>query len=286
MSDNAKIYGLIGQAMREIGAIGKDSKNQQQGFMYRGVDAVYNALNPVMTKLGLFLCPEVLEQTREERQGRNGGNLLYSILKIKYTLYAPDGSNVSCVVIGEGMDSGDKASNKAMSVAMKYAAFQLFMIPTEELVDPDAECHEVTPRNAPKQAQKPATAPAQVKTPAPAVQAAKLPENREKTASVTITDKVPQTAQETPTAQPAAPVSPVLEYLAKEREALRVVRNIGKAENNALWKAQVKALTDAKLAPAKPLTEFTQEEAENLIAGMYANFTPTGTVLKNDGQTA
>jgi hypothetical protein len=56
-----KIFGLIGQAMREIGAIGKDSKNAQQGFMYRGIDAVMNALNPVMAKLGLFLCPEVLE---------------------------------------------------------------------------------------------------------------------------------------------------------------------------------------------------------------------------------
>ena len=129
----AKIFGLVGQAMQMIGAVGKDSMNQQQGFQYRGIDAVMNALNPVMAKLGLFMTPEVLEQTREERQGRNGGNLLYSVMKIKYTLYAPDGSNVACVVIGEGMDSGDKASNKAMSVAFKYAAFQLFCIPTEEI---------------------------------------------------------------------------------------------------------------------------------------------------------
>ncbi len=262
-----KIFGLMGQAMREIGAIGKDSKNQQQGFMYRGIDAVMNALNPVMGKLGLFLCPEVLEQTREERQGRNGGTLLYSILKIKYTLYAPDGSSVSCVVIGEGMDSGDKASNKAMSVAMKYAAFQLFMIPTEEMIDPDAETHEVAPKSAPKQAQKPA--------PAPAKQIA--------TVAVTTAAKVPEKPQET---IPADPVPPVLEYLAKEREALRVVRNITKAENNAIWKAQVKALTGAKIIPEKPLAEYTQKEAEGLIAAMYANFTPTGTVLKDAGKTA
>lgn len=274
-----KIFGLVGQAMQMIGAVGKDSRNQQQGFQYRGIDAVMNALNPVMAKLGLFLCPEVLEQTREERQGRNGGNLLYSVMKIKYTLYAPDGSNVSCVVIGEGMDSGDKASNKAMSIALKYAAFQLFMIPTEEMVDPDAECHDVLPRNAPKTGEKPAPAPAQGKTPAPVGQAAKLPENREKTASVTVTDKVPP-------AQPETPANPVLQYLAKEREALRVVRNVGKAENNAIWKAQVKALQDAKLCPNKPLAEFTQQEAEYLVGAMYANFTPTGTVLKDDGKTA
>lgn len=275
-----KIFGLVGQAMQMIGAVGKDSRNQQQGFQYRGIDAVMNALNPVMAKLGLFMTPEVLEQTREERQGRNGGNLLYSVMKIKYTLYAPDGSNVACVVVGEGMDSGDKASNKAMSIAFKYAAFQLFCIPTEEMVDPDAECHEVMPRNAPKTGEKPA--PAKANAPTPAAQAAKLPENREKKASVTVTDKIPQT----PPAQPAEPVNPVLQYLAKEREALRVVRNVTKAENNAIWKAQVKALQDAKLCPNKPLAEFTQKEAEGLVAAMYANFTPTGTVLKDDGKTA
>ena len=143
MSTNAKIYELIGQAMKRIGAIGKDSTatntSGKQMYKFRGIDAVYNALNPVMADLGLFICPEVLEQTREERKSTSGGNLIYSILKVKFTMYAPDGSSVAAVVIGEGMDSGDKASNKAMSVAMKYAMFQLFCIPTEEMVDPDSE---------------------------------------------------------------------------------------------------------------------------------------------------
>ena len=141
MSEAARpmIYGKIADCMRQLGAIGKDSRNNQQGFMYRGVDAVMNALNPVLTQNRMFCVPEVLEQHREERQTRNGGNLIYSILKMRYTMYAEDGSNVSAVVIGEGMDSADKSSNKAMSVAYKYAMFQIFSIPTEELVDPDGE---------------------------------------------------------------------------------------------------------------------------------------------------
>ncbi len=145
-----KIYKAIPAAMADIGAIGKDSRNQQQGFMYRGIDAVMNALNPVLQKHGLFVVPEVLEQTREERQTSKGGNLLYSILRMKYTLCADDGSSVSAVVIGEGMDSGDKASNKAMSVAYKYAMFQLFSIPTEEMKDPDAETPPESTPKAPK----------------------------------------------------------------------------------------------------------------------------------------
>lgn len=141
------IYGKIADCMRQLGAIGKTSKNAQQGFMYRGVDAVMNALNPVLTANHVFCVPEVLEQHREERQTRNGGNLIYSILKMCYTLYAEDGSSVSATVIGEGMDSADKSSNKAMSVAYKYAMFQIFSIPTEEMADPDAE---TPPESTPK----------------------------------------------------------------------------------------------------------------------------------------
>lgn len=152
-----QIYELIGKAMAEIGAIGKDSKNETQGFMYRGIDAVYNALNPIMAKYGLFITPEILDHKREERtstktwydrsEGREKEKkttLLYSIITVRYTVYAPDGSSIQITVIGEGMDSGDKATNKAMSIAMKYAMFQLFMIPTEA-VDPDRESHEVDP---------------------------------------------------------------------------------------------------------------------------------------------
>jgi len=138
------IYETIAAVMGEIGAVGKTSKNAQQGFMFRGIDAVMNAINPALIKFKLFIVPEILDQTREERTTSKGGVLIYSICKIKFTFYAEDGSNISAVVIGEGMDSGDKATNKAMSIAFKYACFQVFCIPTEEMVDPDSECHEVS----------------------------------------------------------------------------------------------------------------------------------------------
>lgn len=137
------IYESIAAVMADIGAVGKNSKNAQQGFMFRGIDAVMNALSPALIKNKVFVVPEILEHTREERQNAKGTVLIYSICKVKYTFYAEDGSNVSAVVIGEGMDTGDKATNKAMSIAFKYACFQVMCIPTEEMKDPDAECHEV-----------------------------------------------------------------------------------------------------------------------------------------------
>lgn len=139
MAEKKNIFETIAAVMDEIGSIGKDSRNQKQNFMYRGIDAVMNALSPALIKYKLFVVPEVLNQRREERQSANGGNLIYSICTIKYTFYAEDGSFVSATVVGEGMDSGDKATNKAMSVAFKYACFQVFCIPTEEMRDPDAE---------------------------------------------------------------------------------------------------------------------------------------------------
>ena len=158
-NDSPKIYRVICEAMKDIKAIGKDKKNQDQGFKFRGIDDVYNAVQPIFAKHGLFTVPEILEQTREERRSRSGGVLMYSICKIRYSFYADDGSHVDAVVIGEGMDSGDKATNKAMSIAMKYALFQVFAIPTEDTADPDAESPEVAPRgaSAPARASAPAS---------------------------------------------------------------------------------------------------------------------------------
>lgn len=137
------IYQAITDIMSEGYAITKDKRNQKQGYAYRGIDDVMNTFQPLLAKHHVFVVPEVLERERQERvtykDGKQSGTLLYSILTMRYTFYAEDGSSVSAVVIGEGMDSGDKASNKAMSVAMKYAMFQVFCIPTEEMQDPDAD---------------------------------------------------------------------------------------------------------------------------------------------------
>ena len=136
------IYESITKIMEEIPAIGKDQTNKTQGFKYRGIDDVMNALQPLLSKNKVFIVPQILEQTREERTTNKGGNLIYSICKIKYIFYAEDGTYIEAVTVGEGMDSGDKATNKAMAIAMKYALFQVFCIPTEEMKDPDEETPE------------------------------------------------------------------------------------------------------------------------------------------------
>ena len=153
MAEKKNIFETITAVMDDVGFIRKDSTNEQQRFKYRGIDAVMNALNPAFIKHHLFIVPEVMEQRREERQTAKGGNLIYSVCRVRYTFYAEDGSSIEAVVVGEGMDSGDKASNKALAVAFKYACFQVFCIPTEEMKDPDADSHEPsTPKPEPQYA--------------------------------------------------------------------------------------------------------------------------------------
>ena len=149
------IYEAISRCMEEIGAVGKDAVNKQQGFKYRGIDAVMNAINPALVKNHVFIVPEVLEQQRQERTTNKGAVLIYSICRIKYTFYAEDGSSIEAITVGEGMDSGDKATNKAMAIAFKYACFQVFCIPTEEMKDPDGETPEpVAPQFTPATAEQ------------------------------------------------------------------------------------------------------------------------------------
>ena len=132
------IYKKIIEVMADINAIGKDRRNQQQGFQFRGIDDVMNELHSSLAKCGVFVLPKVLEETRTTGKTSRGGDMFYTRLKINFGFYAEDGSHVDAVVIGEAMDTGDKASNKALSIGLKYAMLQVFCIPTEDEKDPDA----------------------------------------------------------------------------------------------------------------------------------------------------
>jgi hypothetical protein len=141
-----KVYEKIAAVTAELSKIGisKDSKNTSQGYAFRGIDAVYGALSPMLSKHGLCILPRVTDRQVIERQNRQGTALFYVTLTVEFDFVAAeDGSKHTVITVGEAMDSGDKASNKAMSAAYKYAAFQAFCIPTEGDNDADSTTHEV-----------------------------------------------------------------------------------------------------------------------------------------------
>lgn len=144
-----KVYQAINAVQADIGKEGIAKGRQAQGFgagyAFRGIDDVYAALSPLLAKHGLIIIPRCLE--RHESQRPSGSKTLYFVcVKMEFDFVsAEDGSKHTACTYGEAMDSGDKATNKAMSIAYKYACFQTFAIPTEGDNDPDATVHEPAP---------------------------------------------------------------------------------------------------------------------------------------------
>jgi hypothetical protein len=139
----------VSQEMAREG-ISKDRSNQQQGYKFRGIDDVLNALSPLLARYRLVILPRILSRTVVERQTQKGGVLFYVTVEAEFDFVsAADGSKHTVKTYGEAMDSADKATNKAMSAAYKYAAFQTFCIPTEGDNDADAVTHDVRPATTP-----------------------------------------------------------------------------------------------------------------------------------------
>lgn len=151
MEKSAKVYEAINRVSDALSKVGisKDRKTQGSGqtFSFRGIDDVYRALAPLLSENKLCMLPEVLDRSLVERTSKSGGMLFYVTVKMKFRFVsAEDGSSHEVVTYGEAMDSSDKATNKAMSAAYKYAAFLSFCIPTEGDNDTENNNHEVIPR--------------------------------------------------------------------------------------------------------------------------------------------
>ena len=140
------VYAAIASVMGDLAksGISKDQTNTFDKYKFRGIDDVYNALAPLLSKHGLLILPRVLERHSEERTSQKGGAVFYITVAVEFDfIAAADGSKHTIRAYGEAMDRGDKGTNKAMTAAYKYACFEAFCIPTEGSDDADAETHEV-----------------------------------------------------------------------------------------------------------------------------------------------
>lgn len=147
------IYKKMSEVMRDIGSVGKDQKNQAQGFKFRGIDQFVNSLYPALTKHGVFMAPRCVSEQHELKEvtrgsGKAGVDKHVTIL-MEYDFFAEDGSKVTVGPIpAEGLDSGDKATNKALSAALKYALIQTFSVPTEDMAEADLDSPEIGRRSS------------------------------------------------------------------------------------------------------------------------------------------
>ena len=140
------VYGAIARVAADISKVGirKDHRNTQQGYAFRSIDDIYNLLGPILAQHQLVILPHVFSRELTERQTKAGTPLFAVVVGVEYRIVsAVDGSSHVVRVYGEAMDSADKATNKAMSAAYKYACIQSFAIPTEGDNDADATTPDV-----------------------------------------------------------------------------------------------------------------------------------------------
>jgi hypothetical protein len=132
----------LNEVMKQVGAVKKNDRNASQGFNFRGIDAVVNAVSPALQKYGVIVVPSVEDYEYASVEiGKNRTVMGHVKVKVTYTFIGAGGDAIKATVVGEAMDSGDKATAKAMSVAFRTALLQTLSLPTDE-PDPDSQSYE------------------------------------------------------------------------------------------------------------------------------------------------
>lgn len=140
------IHEQLLKVMAAIGPIAKDRQMTEgnkgsQAFKFRGIDEFLDAAHPAFIEHQVTCTPQVLETThvfhdRVDRDtGRVYGFWTHVFVRVQFTFEAADGGTRTAVTAGEGMDLSDKATNKAMSAALKYALVQALTIPVHGALD-------------------------------------------------------------------------------------------------------------------------------------------------------
>jgi hypothetical protein len=138
------------QADLAAAGIAKGDTNTFDNYKFRGIDAVLNALAPLLSKHGLIIMPSVTSSEIRGVQSSQGKPQQHAKVTVDYTLYDTEGDSITHSFVGEGMDRGDKAINKACTAAFKYFLFEAFCIPVEGTPDADSESPEVGDTETPE----------------------------------------------------------------------------------------------------------------------------------------
>lgn len=158
------VYSRLLELKRRATPLPKDQKMQVKGqvrYMYRGIDDIYDHLHTLMGEIGILLVPsEVREvkrasyETPPKFDGGPPGRANHVALIQRFHWVAEDGSTMPVDLPGEGLDSGDKGTGKAASMAHKYAFVQSLSLPLSD-PDPEGEAIEGAPAPSPDRDQSP-----------------------------------------------------------------------------------------------------------------------------------
>ncbi|MFI0739319.1 ERF family protein [Streptomyces sp. NPDC021100] len=147
-ADAPRVFTAINAVMRDAMPVGKNQRNEQQNYRFRGIDDVMSAMAGPLRTHGVFILPAIAQQA----QSRDG-KMTRTLITMRYRIYGPAGDCLVAEVPGEAFDFADKSMNKAQSAALKYLLFTLFMLPVDGRSIDDGDRHH--PEPAPEQQRQP-----------------------------------------------------------------------------------------------------------------------------------
>lgn len=141
MTETPTIYAAMSAAMDEVQAVRKEGFNESQRYNFRGIDQVVNAVGPIFRKHKIIPVPHACKAVYRDVLTSTGKPSREVTVTAEYRFYGPAGDYIPAIVPGESMDTGDKGTPKAMSVAYRIVLLQMLCIPTDDR-DPDQDSYE------------------------------------------------------------------------------------------------------------------------------------------------
>ena len=144
MTADITVHQAWTNVMVEVLAIRKAEQNKFQGFNFRGIDAVMNAVGPALRTHGVSVVPVEGAAVHRDFASKDGKTQHEAIVTVTYRVTGPAGDHFDGWSIGEAADSSDKATTQSMSVAFRTFLLQALCIPTDA-PDPDLNTVERPP---------------------------------------------------------------------------------------------------------------------------------------------
>ncbi|WP_086710273.1 ERF family protein [Streptomyces antimycoticus] len=126
---------------REVRAIAKAEQYNGGGtrFNFRGVDTVVNTFGPVTLKHGINIFPVGVDAEHRDTTTSKGNKMRECTATVSWMVMGPKGDTLPVLLKtrGEALDSADKGTAKAQSVALRVLLLTGGLTPTHDK-DPDA----------------------------------------------------------------------------------------------------------------------------------------------------
>jgi len=130
----------------DIKSIAKERVFAGQNWKFRGIDEALNAFGPVTLRHGVNVIPHRVEPTFRDARTSQGKPTRECTVTTTWRIYGPMFDYFEAQTIGESLDSGDRGSSKAQSIARRELLFGIGLTPTG---DPNMDVSTIERGDAP-----------------------------------------------------------------------------------------------------------------------------------------